>query len=350
MKQLLSILVLSAMLLSISGCAKQGKETVSLKVGNTGNSIKPAMVVLAHELGYYQEEGLNVTLETIPNLNEGITAVEQGKLDVLPLGVIPSCTFIAQGSPVVIFGGTISEGSEAVVTAENKDVIRELTDFKGKTVACVRPETGHLIMKNKMKQAGLDIENDVDFIELDGFQSVIEAVAKGEADVGFVNSGFGTVARKQGLEVLFAVGEYAPDAVCCRQTTSKETIATKRNALVSFQVANLRAYLTYRSDKEKTITTLMNYSGQDRAYVEACLYDEVMKITLDPAKDRIEDFYEALKDNGDIDAATPHNVADSVDNTIYKDALDEMQKRYPDDAALAALRESFTRNNTGTQL
>lgn len=346
MKKLISILMLSTILLSVSGCAKSSKELVPLKVGNTGNSIKPAMVVLAHELGYYKEEGLDVTLETIPNLNEGITAVEQGKLDVLPLGVIPSCTFIAQGSPVVIFGGTISEGSEAVVTTENKNSIRALTDFKGKSVACVRPETGHLIMKNKMKQAGLDVENDVDFIELDGFQSVIEAVLKGEADVGFVNSGFGAVARKQGLEVLFPVGEYAPDAVCCRQTTSKATIETKRDALVRFQVANLRAYLTYRSDKEKTITTLMTYSGQDRAYVEACLYDEVMKITLDPAKDRIQDFYEALKENGDIDAATPYSVTDAVDNTIYKDALDEMQKRYPDDAALAALHESFLMNNT----
>ena len=28
-----------------------------LTVGNTGNSIKPAMVVLAHQMGYYKDEG-----------------------------------------------------------------------------------------------------------------------------------------------------------------------------------------------------------------------------------------------------------------------------------------------------
>lgn len=85
--------------------------TYDLSVGQMGTGIKAAMVVLAHEMGYYEEEGLNVELTQISNLNDGLTAITLGKLDVLPFGVIPTCTFIAQGADLTVIGGTIAEGS-----------------------------------------------------------------------------------------------------------------------------------------------------------------------------------------------------------------------------------------------
>ena len=164
------------------GANVQAEEN-SLVVANMGNSIKAAMVVLASEMGYYEEEGLDVSFENIADLNAGLTAIDLGKADILPLGVIPSVTFISQGSDFVIFGGTIAEGSQAVVTQENEDTIHEMKDFAGKTIACVRPETGHMIAENLIREAGVDMET-VEFVEMDGFQSVIEAVSKGTADVG----------------------------------------------------------------------------------------------------------------------------------------------------------------------
>ena len=52
-----------------------------------------------------------------------------------------------------------------------------------------------------------------------------------EAGVGFVNSGFGQNARAQGLQVLFPVKEYAPDAVCCRQTALRSSVEANRDAM-----------------------------------------------------------------------------------------------------------------------
>lgn len=329
---------------SVQANAAAGEKT-KLVVGNTGGSIKPAMVVLAHEMGYYEEEGLDVTLENISSLNDGLAAIDMGKMDVLPLGVIPSITFISQGSDHVIIGGTITEGGQAIVTEERKDEIRGIEDFRGKTVACVRPETGHLFAKNLCIQSGMKPDEDVTFVELDGFQSVIEAVSKGTADVGFVNSGFGQVAEKQGLLIAFNIGDVYPDAVCCRQTTSKAVIAEKRDALVSFEVANLRAYLLYQNDKETTIRKLMEFSGQTEEYVEYCLYTGPMKISMDPAKNRIQEFYEVMENNGDIPEGSVWNVNKAVDTSIYEDALKEMLRREPDNAELKALSEVFPKNN-----
>lgn len=328
----------------LGGCGKK-EENVSLKVGNTGNGIKPAMVVLAHEMGYYEEEGLDVSFENIAGLNEGLTAIELGKMDILPMGIIPTVTFNAQGSDFVIYGGTIAEGSQAVVTQENADTIQTITDFAGKTVACVRPETGHMIAESLMREAGVDVDSEVKFVEMDGFQSVIEAVAKGTADVGFVNSGYGQVAKQQGLQVALNVGELAPDAVCCRQTTSRKVIEEKRDALVKFQIANLRAYQLCRDDKETVIKKLTEFSGQSEEYVEYCIYAEVMKISMDPAKNRIDDFYQVMKENGDIPKNSEWDLEKAVDTSIYEDALKEMQKRQPEDELWTQLMQEFETNN-----
>lgn len=329
----------------LSGCTKKAAEPEVLKVGNMGTSIKAAMVVLAHEMGYYEEEGLKVEFEQINNLNDGLTAIGTDKMDVLPMGIIPTVTFASQGGDYVVFGGTIAEGGEVVVSDELKDKVKSLEDLEGLTIACVRPETSHMIAESLMRDQGLDVDTATKFVEVDGFQSVIEAVQKKTADAGFVNSGFGLIARQQGLTKAFAIGNVMPGAVCCRQTTSQKVIDEKRDALVKFQTANLRAYLLCQEDPETAVKKLMDYSGQDREYVEYCLYDGAMKITMDPAKNKVKSFYEVMKDNGDIPEDSKWDADKNVDVTIYKDALDGLMKRYPDSEILKELDAAYQENN-----
>lgn len=375
MKKLLSLCVSAALFLGITACGQpdgagaqtpspappssapgvsapavsepaQKSEIYDLRVGQMGTSIKAAMVVLAHEMGYYEEEGLNVTLESISNLNDGVTAIMAGKLDILPFGVIPTCTFVSQGAELSVFGGTIAEGSACVALPGRAEEFSDLTGFAGKTIACVRPETGHMMMKAAIREAGIDLDT-VEFVELDGFQSVVEAVLKGSADVGFVNSGFEENARTQGLEVPFLVGEYAPDAVCCRQTASKSAVEANREAYVRFQTANLRAVKLMLDDPDTTVAKLTAFSGQDEAYVHYCIYESPMKISMDPAKNRVLEFYQIMKDNGDIPADTTYDMADAVDVTIYRDALNEMISRYPDYEPFQQMLKEFETNNGG---
>lgn len=339
------MLISTAVLAGCGGEKEKASDLLTLKVGMSGKDIKTVCVILAKELGYYEEEGVDVQFETVSNLNDGVTALSQNKLDVLPYGFVPSATFISQGTDVVIMGGTISEGSQAIVTTENKDMIKDISDFKGKKVGFVRPETGQMIMKSKMREAGLDIENDVEFIVLDGFPEIAEAVKKSELDIGFVNSNYGYVAQQMGLEIAFDVGDYAPDTVCCRQTASRDAIDNKRNALVSYMVANLRAYETYLNDRETTISTLVEYSGQDEGYVEAAMYNGVMIPGLDPNTHKIEELYEAMKGNGDIDAATEVDIAEQVDASIYKDALEIMKDRFETEGLYDELIKAYEENN-----
>ena len=107
-KKVLAIILFLAMILTAAaltscGSEKEPEEVVTLKVGMIGRDIKTAYVIIAKELGYFEEAGVNVEFEKVNSLLDGLTAVSMDKLDLLPYGVIPSCSFISQGTDVVIF-------------------------------------------------------------------------------------------------------------------------------------------------------------------------------------------------------------------------------------------------------
>ena len=139
-KYVAAFLLVSCMLMMMFGCTNKENESSSnpetavetLKIGMLGLDIKTACIILAQKLGYFKEEGVNVEFENISNLGDGVTALDQGKLDILPFGIIPTCTFLSQGSDLYIIAGTISEGSEIIVTPENANSIHSAEDFIGK--------------------------------------------------------------------------------------------------------------------------------------------------------------------------------------------------------------------------
>lgn len=354
-KRFLSLLMCCALVFSMVACgsAKNGTDTdkkateevetkseksesdeqvCSLKVGMLGVDIKTACIIVAKSKGYFEEENVDVTFEQVSDLAAGITAVSEGKLDILPYGCIPSMNFISQGTDLVVYGGTIAEGSEAIVRKEDADKYKTVDDLKGKKIGCFRMETGHMVVKGLCREAGMDLEKDVEFVYLESQAAIMEAVNKGEVDLGFVNSGYGYVCKQSGLDVAFRVGEWKKDFPCCRQTTSREAFDTKYEGLVNFETALLRAMYDIETDKERTIDILAEYSGQDEAYVENVIYGTddyvaAMKISLSPDVDAVADFYELMKANGDIDSETTYEIRDHLDDTIYKAALERLIER-----------------------
>ena len=70
-----------------------------------------------------------------------------------------------------------------------------------------------------------------------------------------------------------------------------------------------------------------------------------MKISMDPAKNRVVEFFDVMKANGDIDADVENTMADHVDSTIYLDALNTVLERYPDDVHFQEMLEEYDANN-----
>lgn len=329
-------------------------ETEDLNVVVLGKDIKIACIIVAKQNGYYEEEGLNVSWQTVSGgFPEAMPALSQGTADVLPFGSIPSCTYIGQGDDLVIFGGTVANGSECITLKENKDNYKTAEDFRGKKIGCFRMETGHMVTKSWLRENGIVDGEDVEFVLLESSTAELAAVENGEIDMAFVNSGYGYIAEQGGkAAVAFRPNELiGTEFPCCRQTTNRTAFEDKRSALIKFEIANLRAYADIQNDHDGTIAALVEYSGQEEAYVENVIYGTdaytaAMEFEMDPYTDAVKEFYGNMVDNGDIEDTDKSIIDEHIDSTIYKAALDEMLARGENVDIYKKLETTYKSHNT----
>jgi len=329
-----------------------------------GKDSKIACIIVASMRGYYDEEKLTVESQTVSGgFPEAMPMLSDGTVDVLPFGSIPTCTYVGQGDDLVIFGGTVTNGSECVTLIENKDNYKKAEDFKGKKIACFRMETGHMVTKSWLRKQGLTIGNsaedvdsgkaDVAFILLEGSQAEVAAVENGEVDMCFVNSGYGARAIQGGkCAIAFQpqdlIGHEFP---CCRQSTNRKAFEEKKSALVKFEIANLRAMYDIANDHKGVIQNIVEYSGMDEDYIESITYGKgdyvaAMQFEMDPRTTDVKAFYADMIDNGDIEDKNYDLIDEHLDSSIYKAALDTLIARGENLDFYNGLLAKYEKNNT----
>ncbi|WP_172137139.1 ABC transporter substrate-binding protein [Adlercreutzia sp. ZJ473] len=329
-------------------------EVEELKAVLLGKDSKIAAIIVALNKGYYDEEKLTLSTQVVSGgFPEAMPALSNGSVDVLPFGSIPTCTYVGQGDDLVIFGGTVANGSECVTLIENKDKYTKPEDFKGKRIGCFRMETGHMVTKSWLRQNGIEDGKDVEFILLESAAAEVAAVENGELDMCFVNSGYGYVATQGGkCAVAFRPNELiGKDFPCCRQSTNRKAFEEKRSALIKFEIANLRAMYDIANDHEGTIAIITAYSGQPEEYVENITYGKgdyvaAMTFEMDPYTDDVKAFYGDMVDNGDIEDADKDLIDAHLDSTIYKAALDVLIERGENKEFYEELLKVYEAHNT----
>ena len=317
-----------------------------------GKDIKIACIIMALENGYYEKEKLNVVKQTVSGgFPEAMPALSQGTADVLPFGSIPTCTYIGQGDDLVIFGGTVAGGSECVTLIENK--YKKPEDFRGKKIGCFRMETGHMVTKSWLRENGIEDGKDVEFVLLESSAAEVAAVENGELDMCFVNSGYGYVAKQGGkCDIAFRPDQHiGREFPFSRQSNKRTALEEKRSASNKIEKANLRAYADIVNDHDKTISSLVAYSGQPEEYVENVIYGTdayvaAMEFEMDPYTDAVKEFYADMVDNGDIEDANKDLIDEHLDSTIYKAALDELVRRGENADIYTTLLETYATHNT----
>ena len=336
-----------------------------LKLVLLGKDAKIACIIVANQRGYYTDEKLDIgTPEVVSGgFPEAMPMLSDGTVDVLPFGSIPTCTYVGQGDDLVIFGGTVTNGSEALVLAENKDKYKTAEDFKGKKIACFRMETGHMVTKSWLRQQGLKIgdkpeqvdkgEADVAFVLLESMAAEAAAVENGEVDMCFVNSGQGYQFTQGGkLAVAFQPQELiGHDFPCCRQSTNRAAFEEKKSALVKFEIANIRAMYDIANDKEGVVKDIMAYSGQPEDFCTAITYGlddyvAAMQFEMDPRTNDVYSFYGDMVDNGDIQNSDKELIVRHMDSTIYRSALQILIDRGENKDFYEGLMAKFEQNNT----
>lgn len=320
-----------------------------LVCGRRGKLFKIAPSVIAEKMGYFEEEGCDVEFQQV-ELAEAFASLSTGNLDIMLMGVVQTCEYIAKGSNMYIFGGTVLNGTEILAKEDSGITLASADDFKGHNIGYQRAETGQVALRAWLIDAGLDIEGgDVTFTALDNEQAMVEATLKGEVDLCLCNNAFGYINLGRGIEVVASVKQFTGDYPCCRQNASEKAYKEKYLSLVDFEIALLRGYKVFELDRETAIPMLAEYSEQSEEYVEAALYgtdayEALMDPLPDPCRNAVLNFYDSLKKIGTIDESAPA-ADDFVVTSVYRTALDTLMDREPEEQLWKELDTLYWANN-----
>jgi NitT/TauT family transport system substrate-binding protein len=273
-------------------------------------------------------------------------AVSTGKLDLSnAAGLAAPLLFLEQGNDLVFFGGRMGEGHTLFANPENVAQYANfnITTLYGKKFGWYRGDTGGMLVRGWLATNGADISK-ITFVELDSYRTVIEAIRKGEIDVGNLSGFNRPTAVAQGLKEVLHLDSLVPNFPCCRLVTSGKILKERREDLVGFLKAQIRAYKVFKEDHEKTLDITAKYFDVERNVRETIFYTYGhYNFSPDPEKKRIVDFYSGIAAAGFAKGTA--DVASHIDTSLYRDALDQILIEYPGDPFYLEMKKHFDENN-----
>jgi NitT/TauT family transport system substrate-binding protein len=299
LKYSLFALLTIMMMMVISACG--GEENTKVKVGEVTRSIFYAPQYVAITQGYFEEEGLEVELATIPGGDKTMTALLSGGIDVALVGAETSIYVTAQGAndPIKNFAQLTQTDGTFLVSREKIDDF-EWDMVKGSTFLGQRKGgMPQMVGEFVLKKHDIDPHKDLTLIQNIDFANVATAFASGTGDyvqlfeptaslfeqegVGYVVASFGMESGHVPYTVFMAKDSYIKEN---EEVVEKFTRAIKR--------AQDYVYEAPAEDVAKAIAPFFEDTDLELMTMVVERYKEQESFAKDPILD--EEEWENLQD------------------------------------------------------
>lgn len=145
-------------------------------------STQIALWAVPSEMGFFEEEGLTVSLETADGSSAALQVVASGSADVTNSEVVSTVSAVAQGVPVTSFAGIVVNYPWRIGVLEGSSV-QSAEDLRGKKVGIISLASGsNPFARAWMSENGLDPDSDVELIPVGGGPAALAAIESGEVD------------------------------------------------------------------------------------------------------------------------------------------------------------------------
>lgn len=181
-KRLLIGVLLSCFVLLLGAC--QQKELTEVRVGEVTRSIFYAPLYVAVEEGFFKEEGLDVTVQTIAGGDKTMTALLSDGIDVALVGSETSIYVNAQEAvdPIINFAKlTQTDGTFLVAREQIDDFSWDMLKgsvFLGQRKGGMPQMAGEYVLKKH----GINPQEDLELIQNIDFANIATAFASGTGD------------------------------------------------------------------------------------------------------------------------------------------------------------------------
>lgn len=334
----------SAASATAASASKNALEKTSFNLGHL-NSTAHLLGFVAKEEGFFEEEGLDVTLTLFSSAAELSSGLESGKLDVAFIGSVPALTFQSQGHDLTIFGGEMTNGHGYVIKPEFVEGLSDwdVSILKGRNVASVKNSVQDAELQILLKDKGIEIgegNDKVNIVYFDSQKDAYNALQNESIDAASAYSPYTSLAESQGYKVVYRCSEepLLENQPCCRQVAATEALSKYPNAYNAFERALIKAYKFSQENKDGTVKDVKKYIDIEETLINTEIYGGYGSSLPDPDKQGTVALKKSIVELG----YTEDYDIDKLYNTdIYKNALASLIAENPGDKVYAALQEHF---------
>ena len=291
---------------------KENKEPVKITLNEVAHSIFYAPQYVAVEEGYFEEEGLDLTLVTGFGADKVMAAVLSGDAEIGFMGAEASVYAFQEGAndPVVNFAQLTQRAGNFLVAREEMPDFK-WEDLKGKNVLGGRkggmPE---MVFEYILKKQGIDPEKDLEINQSIDFGSTAAAFSGGLGDFSVEFEPSATALEKEGAGYVVASlgvdSGYVPYTSYCAKSSymeeNPEVMQKFTNALqkgmdyvqshTPEEIAKVIAPQFSETDLETITTIVKRYHEQDNTWKENLIFE---KESFELLQDILEDAGELNK-------------------------------------------------------
>ncbi|MDI9644040.1 MAG: ABC transporter substrate-binding protein [Candidatus Verstraetearchaeota archaeon] len=211
------------------------------------------LIWVAYEGGFFEHEGLNVTLIEYGSVADLVAALSRGDIDGAPVTSVAIAGFIRNLDAVVVAGNSL-DGTALVSTKGSS--IGSLSDLSGKRVATVLYVPGDFIFKKLLGELGIA----VNFSSYMSPADALLALEGGQVDAAFLWEPYSSLAAYRNLEIVLWDKEVYPvDYPCCLQVFRSSFASSDPDAVTKFVKALIKAEVFAYNKPDESLPMVKKY-------------------------------------------------------------------------------------------
>ncbi len=237
------------------------------------------LITIAHNNGYYRDQGLDLQLVKLPTGDDGLRAINAGRVDAYVVGDVPFIKHL-ENNPDLRIIATVGEwGNETRLITRSESGIKGGGDLKGRRIAAQRGSAFHYFLDLLLARNGLS-EADIQPVFLHTKKQP-DALVAGDIDAAVSREPYlGQVRARLGDQAV--VLEF-PGLMIKRfvLVTSRQALDERAPQLTALLEALHRAEKSVRRDPERTAQQLAELGMGERAAIRDMLRTMRMRLTID---------------------------------------------------------------------
>ncbi len=253
-------------------------QTTEVSITHT-NGITPTLIYIAQEKGFFTANGLNVTFQSYPTVNNSLDALLDGTLDFGFFNEFTLSDPANYNKPIRIIS-TIAESDSYYIIARKDKGIKNIEDLQGKKIGVMKVSLSDYFLERFFVMNNLSTSNNT-LIPLDS-DNDIDALVNGDIDAIMTGRSIYKVKKKVGENAISwptNLGQHTMFSLVCHEKTLKEHPEIVEKLLRA--VIDAETYERDNIDESRQITSI--YSGIPLQYVNNTWQNHYFSVSLSQA-------------------------------------------------------------------